>query len=84
MDVGFHDHGVEGLVDPAPALPDRELQVADSYGEGLVPVPVATCGASPGVFAPSGADPRGGLGLDQFLQQAFGDFADEFETVCRT
>jgi hypothetical protein len=35
------------------------------------------------VLIPPGADPGGGLGLDQFLQHPFGDAADEFESVGR-
>lgn len=96
MDVGLHDHRVEGLVDAPPALEqageeasgpqfrDRELEVAGLRGHGLLPVAVASGRAGAGVFAPLGADLCGGLRLDQFLQQPLGDLPDEFKTICRT
>lgn len=66
-------------------LPARSLGIASSRsglrGHGLLPVPVAPGGAGVGPLAPLSTDPGGGLGLDQFLEQPFGDFADEFKTI---
>jgi hypothetical protein len=96
VDVGFHDHRVEGLVDAPPALQqageeapgpqfrDRKLEAAGLRGHRFLPVTVAPGGAGAGVFAPLGADLCGGLGLDQFLQQPLGDLADEFKSIRRT
>jgi hypothetical protein len=96
VDVGFHDDGVEGLVDPAAPfeqgweegagaqLGDGQVQVAGLGGEGLVPVSVAQCHAGIGVLVPSRSDPGGGLGFDQFLQHPLGHGPDEFEPVGRT
>ena len=63
-------------------LPARSLGIASSRspawrGQRLLPVPVAQGGAGLGVLVPLGADPGGGLGLDQFLQHALGHRADE-------
>jgi hypothetical protein len=96
VDVCLHDDRVEGLVDaPAafeeageeasgPLFRDGEFQVAGLCGHGLLAVAIAPGGAGVGVLTPFGADFCGGLGLDQFLKQPFGDLADEFKTVCRT
>lgn len=93
VNVGFHDDRVKRLVDaasafqqagegaPGPQLGDREFQVSGLRGHGLLPVPVAPGGAGVGPLAPLSTDPGGGLGLDQFLEQPFGDFADEFKTI---
>lgn len=96
VDVCLHDDRLEGLVDapaalekareeaPGPQFRDGEFQVTGLCGHCLLTVPVAPSGASVGVFAPLGADLRGDLGLDQFLQQPLGDLADEFKTISRT
>ena len=79
VDVGLHDDGEQGLVDPAapfqqdgeetarPQLGDAQPQVAGLGGEGLLPVAVAQGGARVGVLVPFGSDPGRGLGLDQLL-----------------
>jgi hypothetical protein len=96
VDVGLHDDRVQGLVDPAPPLQkrgeeaaraqlgDRQVQVAGLGAERLVPVSVTKRGTAVGVLVPLSADPRGDLGLDQFLEHPLGHTADEFEPVCRT
>lgn len=67
-----------------PQFRDGEFQVTGLRGYRLLPVPVAPGGAGVGVFAPLGADLRGGLGLDQFLQQPLGHLPDQFKTIRRT
>ena len=67
-----------------PQFRDGEFQVAGLRGHRLLAVPIAPGGAGVGVLAPLGADLRGGLGLDQFLQQPLGDLTNEFKPIGRT
>jgi hypothetical protein len=93
VDIGLHDDRVQSLVD-APAslqqhrveaagtqLGDGQFQVTCGGGERLVPVAVAVGGARVGSLGPLSADLRGGLGLDQFLQQPLSQLPHHFEVV---
>ena len=79
-DVGLHDHGVEGLVDPAAGLEDRGKEAAGpQFGDQQVDVPhlggeaarpVAVAVAEP--FLPAlmavGTQHRGDLQFNELLQ----------------
>ena len=88
-DVGLHDHGVEGLVDPSAGLEDRgqeaagsqfgdqQLQIPHLGGQGAGPVAVAVAGPLLGALMAIGTDHGGGLQLDQLLQPVAGQLRDQ-------
>ncbi len=80
MDIGLHDDGPEGPVDP-PArfeqgreersgaeLRDAQLDIARLRREEPAPAPVAVGRPLVGALIARGADRLGGLKLDQLLQ----------------
>ena len=89
MHVGLHDHGVEGLVDPAPALQHRGEEAAfaqlgdletDVTGlGGERPRPAAVAPGRPGhrPLVELGPDRLGGLGVDQRLVEEPDHLPDE-------
>ncbi len=66
-------------------LPAHSFGMASSRASACVVPLFSRCPlrqvARVSVCSPLGADLRGGLRLDQFLQQSLGDLADEFKTI---
>ncbi len=96
VDVGLHDHGVEGLVDAPAGLQDRgeeaafselgdgELDVAGLGGEHPGAVPVALVGAPVAPLVAIGTDRGGQLGFDQLLADEADCLLDQVEAVSGT
>ncbi len=88
-DVGLHDHGVQGLVEPTARLEDRgqeaagaqfgdqQVEVPHLGGEGAGPVAISV--AEPFLAALMAVSPQNGgyLQLDQLLQAASGQLRDQ-------
>ena len=84
MQIGFHHHGEQRLVDPATSFEQggeerassqlRNLQIQLACGRGQHPSSgaVAVGGALVGAFERAGANERGRLRLDQLLVQRLG------------
>ena len=93
MDVGLHDHGIEGLVDPPAGLQDgREEAPLPELGDGQLhvpglgrehpgPVPVALVAPRTGPLIAVRPDLGGELDLDQLLADQGGCFFDEVEAL---
>lgn len=80
LDVGLHDHRVQGHVDPSAGsqqgreerpgagLGDLHTQVADTGGDDLLAGPVALSRAGAGALVRQRTDERRRLGVDELLQ----------------
>jgi hypothetical protein len=94
MQVGLHDDGEQGLVDPpAPLqqrgeerpraeLGDAQLQVTGGGGQQPGPVAVALGQALWAALMGAGADHGRELGLDQGLVDGLGGLADPVVDLC--
>lgn len=88
VDVGLHDHRMQGLVDPSaafeqrgeeragPQFGDLDLDVAAGGRDRLAAVSVAVRGSGVGAFVAAGAESLGGLGFDQLLQAGADQFGE--------
>jgi len=93
LDIGLHHHRVQGLIDPAPRLQDageerplpqlrdRQLHITGLRGQQPRPRPIALGRARLGALIPGGADPFGGLGLDQLLHYQTHRLTDQIKPV---
>jgi hypothetical protein len=96
VDVGLHHHRVQRLVDaaaglegdreerPLAQLRDPQLDVAGLGGQHPAPVAVALSDTVIGELIQCGADPFGGLELDQLLERDADRIADQIHAITGT